>query len=270
MRALRPRILAPGVVLLLIVAAALGAPLIARQDPVRMDVAHRFAPSSAEHLLGTDEFGRDLFSRLVHGARPSLAIALGAVALAAGLGGLLGLVGGYFSGVAELLTVRVVDVILSFPPIVLALLFVTLLGAGVGTLVVAIGILYLPAFARLAYSSVLAVRRLEYVEAARVLGAGAPRILACTIVPNVLSPIIVQVSLSIPAAILLESGLSFLGLGVVPPTPSWGLIIRAARGYMAQDPAYLLWPCLAIIVTILAMNTLGDALRDALDPRLRR
>ena len=162
---------------------------------------------------------------------------------------------------------RVADVVLCFPPILLALLVVTVLGPGVGTLILMLSILYTPGFIRVAYGEVLTARNMDYVEAVRALGATTPRILARTILPNIAGPLLVQFSLTLAAAIVIESGLSFLGLGTVPPTPSWGLMIRGARATMDQAPLLLLWPCLVLTATILAINLLCDALRDLVDPR---
>ena len=179
----------------------------------------------------------------------------------------MGILGGFLRGITELLTVRAMDVILCFPPLLLALLVVTLLGPGAATLILVLSVLYLPGFARIAYAGVLQARAQDYVEAVRVLGASRPRIMLRTILPNVLGPVLVQVSLTCAAAIVLESGLSFLGLGVVPPAPSWGLMIRGARATMDQAPLLLLWPCAALTLTILAINALCDALQRHLDPR---
>jgi peptide/nickel transport system permease protein len=255
---------AVGTILLL----ALFSPLLAPYDPAAQNVAARLAAPSLAHPLGQDEFGRDVLSRLLVGARASLRVALVSAVIAGAIGIAIGLVGGYFGGIVELFTIRLTDIILSFPPILLALLVVTLLGPGVGTLTFVLSILYVPAFARVTYGEVLSARALDYVEAARAAGAGAARIMLRTILPNILGPILVQFSLVVAAAILIESGLSFLGLGVVPPEPSWGLMIRGARGTMQHNPWLLLWPCFALVVTILAINRLCDALRDVFDPRV--
>ncbi|MFM8992518.1 MAG: dipeptide/oligopeptide/nickel ABC transporter permease/ATP-binding protein [Alphaproteobacteria bacterium] len=255
---------AVGTILLL----ALFSPLLAPYDPAAQNVAARLAAPSFAHPLGQDEFGRDVLSRLLVGARASLRVALVSAMIAAAIGIAIGLVGGYFGGIVELFTIRLTDIILSFPPILLALLVVTLLGPGVGTLTFVLSVLYVPAFARVTYGEVLSGRALDYVEAARAAGAGAVRIMLRTILPNILGPILVQFSLVVAAAILIESGLSFLGLGVVPPEPSWGLMIRGARGTMQHNPWLLLWPCIALVVTILAINRLCDALRDVFDPRV--
>jgi peptide/nickel transport system permease protein len=250
----------------LIILLALAAPVLGLGNPVIMDVAHRLAPPSAAHWLGQDEYGRDVLTRLVWGARTSLAVALSASALACVVGTMLGVVGGFLRGIAELLALRSIDILLCFPPLLLALLVVTLIGPGAATLIPVIALVYLPGFTRVAYAGVLATRSLEYVEAAHAIGARPVRIMLRTILPNIGGPVLVQFSLAAAAAVVLESGLSFLGLGVVPPAPSWGLMIGSARATMAQAPLLLLWPCLALTLTILAMNALCDGLRDWVDP----
>lgn len=261
------RLLLPGAAMALIGIVALAAPLLPLPDPVRMDVAHRLAGPGPGHVLGQDEYGRDVLSRLLWGARVSLSVALSASLTACVLGTVAGVLGGYLRGVAELLTVRSMDVVLCFPPLLLALLVVTLLGPGAATLILVLSVLYLPGFARIAYAGVLSTRAQDFVEAVRVLGASRGRIMLRTILPHVLGPVLVQVSLTCAAAIVLESGLSFLGLGVVPPAPSWGVMIRGARGTMDQAPLLLLWPCLALTLTILAVNAFCDALQSVIDPR---
>ena len=245
---------------------ALLVPLLPLPDPVRIEVARQLAAPSSTHWLGQDEYGRDVLSRLLWGARTSLLVAGASAALACFFGIVLGLVGGYMRGMAEFLAVRSMDVVLCFPPLLLALLVVTLLGPGAATLIPVLAVLYLPGFVRVVYAGVLTVRSQDYVEAMRALGAGPVRIMARTILPNVAGPVLVQFSLAAASAVVLESGLSFLGLGVVPPTPSWGLMIGSARATMNQAPLLLLWPCAALSLTILAMNSLCDALRDAVDP----
>lgn len=255
----------------LMVVVVVAAPLLAPQDPLAQDVGSRLLrPGDGGHLLGTDALGRDLLSRLMHGARVELFIALGATLLAMGVGTLLGLLGGYFGGVVETLTMRVVvDVVLAFPPIILALLAVTLNGPGAATLILAMGVLFAPVFARITYGQTISVKRLEYVEAATAFGASTSRRLFGIILPNVSAPVIVQFSLTIATAILLESGLSYLGLGVVPPTPSWGSMVAEGQRYLSSDPHALLVPGAAVVLTILAFGILGDALREWLDPKSR-
>ncbi|SDR54341.1 peptide/nickel transport system permease protein [Rhizobiales bacterium GAS113] len=245
---------------------ALAVPLLPVPDPLRIDVSHRLLGPSAQHLLGQDEYGRDVLARLLWGARTSLAVAFSAAAAACLVGVALGLVGGYLGRATEFFAVRSMDVILCFPPLLLALLAVTLLGPGAATLIPVLAILYLPGFVRVVYAGVLSVRSQDYVEAMRALGAGPVRIMLRTILPNVSGPVLVQFSLASASAVVLESGLSFLGLGVVPPAPSWGLMIGAARATVALAPLLLVWPCVALSLTILAMNALCDALRDAFDP----
>jgi peptide/nickel transport system permease protein len=262
-RRLRP---VPVILVGAIALLALAVPLLPLANPLGMAIAHRLAGPSAAHWLGQDQYGRDVLARLLWGARVSLSVALASSAIACLLGTALGNAGGFLGGVAEVLAIRGADVVLCFPPLLLALLVVTLLGPGASTLIPVLALVYLPGFVRVAYAGVLSVRAAEFVEAMRVLGASPLRIMARTILPNIGGPILVQLSLSAAAAVVLESGLSFLGLGVVPPAPSWGAMIADARSTMAQSPLLLLWPCLALSLTILAMNALCDALRDAVDP----
>ncbi|MBI3516982.1 MAG: ABC transporter permease subunit, partial [Proteobacteria bacterium] len=266
-RRARGRLLIPGAIVGLIIGLALAAPILPLADPIRMEVALRLTPPSHGHWLGQDEYGRDVLSRVAWGARASLAVAFVSAAVAGVVGIAFGLLGGYFRGAVEILTVRSIESVLCFPPLLLALLVVTLMGPGAGTLMVALSILYTPGYARVAYAETLAARALDYVTAQEALGARPARILARTVLPNVAPPLLIQFSLTVAAALVLESGLSFLGLGVVPPTPSWGLMIRAARSTMEQAPWLLFWPCLALTGTIIALNLLCDRLRDALDPR---
>ena len=256
------------VFLLLIILASLLAPVIT-VDPLPQDVAHaRQAIGSPGHLLGTDAYGRDVLSRLLHGAGVELYIAFGATALAFVIGTFIGMLGGYFGGFVETITMRVIiDVLLAFPPVILALLIVTIYGSGTATLIVTLGILFSPVFARTAYGQTLSVRRTEYVEAARAYGASQPRILGGTVLPNISAPLVVQASLVMAGAILLESGLSYLGLGVVPPAPSLGSMVAEGQRYMSNDPQLILIPSLLIVLTILSFSLVGDVLRDWLDPR---
>ncbi|RKK05815.1 ATP-binding cassette domain-containing protein [Pseudoroseomonas wenyumeiae] len=257
----------PGAIVALIILLAIAAPILGLADPVRQDIANRLAGPMAGSPLGRDEFGRDVLSRLIWGARTSLGVAFASAIIAGVIGTAFGLIGGWFRGLGEILTVRSMDIILCFPPVLLALLVVTLMGPGAGTLILVLSVLYLPGFARVTYAEVLSARSLDYVEAVRALGAPTWRILFRTVLPNVAGPVLVQLSLAVASAVVLESGLSFLGLGVVPPAPSWGLMIRGARATMEQAPMLLLWPCAALTLTILAMNLLCDGLRDAVDPR---
>jgi peptide/nickel transport system permease protein len=260
---------APFVAMALIVGVALAAPLLPIASPLRMDVAHRMASPSWAHPLGLDEFGRDELSRILWGGRASLVVAFASSLIAGAIGTMIGVVGGFLRGIVEQVLLRAVDVVLCFPPLLLALLVVTLLGPGAQTLILVLSVLFLPGFARVAYAGTLSVRAQSFVEAVRALGASRARIMLRTILPNIVGPVLVQLSLAAASAIILESGLSFLGLGVVPPTPSWGLAIGAARATMDQAPLLLLWPSLALTATILAMNALCDALRDAFEPHAK-
>jgi peptide/nickel transport system permease protein len=264
------QVLLAGSGIALIVLLAIAAPLITPADPTVMNITDRFADSSWAHPLGTDVLGHDVLAQLLYGARVSLAVAFSSAILAALIGVSLGLLGGYFKGIAEFIALRLTDVILSFPPILLALLVVTFVGPGAVTLSIVLAILNTPNFLRITYSAVLSVRKLEYVEAATALGASNARIILRTILPNILPPLLVQLSLTVSSVILLESGLSFLGLGVTPPTPSWGLMVQSARGAMIAHPIGLLWPCLALALTIFSVNRFCDVLQSVLDPREAR
>ena len=252
-----------------LVVIALGAPLIVSSDPNSLNPRAKVQPPSLAHLLGTDEFGRDILSRLAYGARITLLVATASVILAAAGGTLLGSVAAYAGHGVEAVIMRTMDGMLCFPPILLAIFVVTFLGPSLVNLILVIGVLYIPRFTRVVHSSTLAIRELEYVESARALGASAVRIIARAILPNILAPILVQASLAAGHAILLESGLSFLGLGPPPPTPSWGRMVEQSGRFMQLSVLPLLWPSAAISVTVLSFNLLGDGLRDLLDPRLR-
>jgi len=252
-----------------LVVIALGAPLIVSYDPNSLNPRAKVQPPSFAHLLGTDEFGRDILSRLAYGARITLLVATASVILAAAGGTLLGSVAAYAGRRVEAIIMRTMDGMLCFPPILLGIFVVTFLGPSLVNLILVIGVLYIPRFTRVVHSSTLAIRELEYVESARALGASAVRIIARAILPNILAPILVQASLAAGHAILLESGLSFLGLGPPPPTPSWGRMVEQSGRFMQLSVLPLLWPSAAISVTVLSFNLLGDGLRDLLDPRLR-
>jgi peptide/nickel transport system permease protein len=256
-------------VLAIVLLMAIFGGLLAPHDPYLLAPQAVNQGSSAQHWLGTDEFGRDLLSRLLIGIRPTLVVALGATAISAVFGSFLGIAGAYGRPWLSLLIMRSVDIMLSFPPILLALLAVGFWESGVLSLTVVIGVLYIPHFARVAHSATLQVARQEFLEAEHAMGASVRRVVFTAIVPNILSPLVVQATLTVAAAILLESGLSFLGLGIVPPEPSWGQMIGTARGYLGQNPMYVIWPSLLLALTVLAINVVGDRLRDILDPRLR-
>jgi peptide/nickel transport system permease protein len=238
-------------------------------DPLEMRVAVRLQPPSADHPLGTDQFGRDLLSRIMRGARASLLVGAVSVAIGMGLGVLLGMLGGYFGGWLDEATMRLMDAVYGFPPVLSALLIAAVFGPGIVMSMVAVGIVSMPVFARLTRGSFLSLREREFVVAARALGAGDPTIIGRHILPNTLSPLIVQATISFPVAILAEAALSYLGLGTQPPNPSWGLMLRDAQNFLALSPWYALFPGTAIALAVLGFNLLGDGLRDVLDPRSR-
>jgi peptide/nickel transport system permease protein len=254
---------------LAIVVAALGASWLAPYDPAAPHVRDRLQRPSTQYLLGTDELGRDVLSRVIYGTRVSLAVGLVAVGLAAAVGVLLGLVATYYSGLVDAIVMRALDGLLAFPSVVLALAIMTVLGPNLVNAMLAIGVVSIPTFARVTRGSVLAIKQREFVEAARVSGAGDAYLMWRVLLPNCLSPLLVQLSVSFAAAILVEAALSFLGLGIQPPTPSWGAMLDTGRKYLDQTPWYSASAGAAIFLTVLSLNLLGDGLRDALDPRLR-
>jgi peptide/nickel transport system permease protein len=258
-----------GLVLILICVCAVLAPVLAPKDPTQMDNAFRLQGSSVDYLLGTDQFGRDLLSRVIYGARISLTVGICSVAISAVFGIVFGLLAGYFGRWIDSIIMRTMDVLFAFPEILLALAIVAALGPGISKTILAIGIVNIPVFTRTIRGAVLSVKGLEYVESARAIGQKTSRILLFEIFPNIQAPLLVQSTIAISGAILTESMLSFLGLGVQPPNPSWGGMIAESRRYMELDPGMIVWPCLAMTLTILAFNLFGDALRDLLDPRHR-
>ena len=247
--------------------AAVLAPLLSPYAPEAADFVNTLAAPSATHLLGTDDLGRDVLSRIIYGARVSLFVGLLSVAMAGVAGTLLGLVAGYFGRAADALIMRVMDVVFAFPSILLALAIAAVLGPSLTNAVLAIALVNLPVFARVARAQTLVVRQLDYVEAKRALGFGRTNILLRTMLPNILAPVIVQGSLLFASAIITESYLSFLGLGVQPPTPSWGNMLRNAIGFLDLAPWLAWFPGVAIFLTVLGCNLLGDGLRDRFDPR---
>lgn len=254
------------VLALLVLAAAFG-PWLAPQDPNAIDVPGRLSPPSLDHWFGTDEFGRDVLSRVIVAARVSLQVGAIAVGISLGLGVPIGLVAGFYRGRVDDALMRLMDMLFAFPAILLAIAILAVLGPGIRNAMIAIGIVYTPIFARITRGSVLSVREEVYVRAARSVGANDLRILRLHVLPNVLAPIIVQASVSLAFAILSEAALSFLGLSVQPPDPSWGRMLFEGRGFMRLAWWMAVFPGLAIFVTVLAFNVVGDGLRDVLDPR---
>jgi peptide/nickel transport system permease protein len=251
----------------LIVLAAIAAPIVAPHDPLRMTISDQFLGPSLKHPFGTDEFGRDILSRVIYGARYSLRVGILATLLAVGGGTILGLVAGYFGGLVDNISQKLIDVMLAFPGILLALAIIAILGTGLQNVLLALGIGGIPYYARLMRGQILSLKQREFVEAARVVGARNTRIMFRHLFPNTLSPLIVVASLDLGANILAAAALSFIGLGAQPPTPEWGSMLSAGRDYMREQWWISTFPGLAIVVTVLAFNLLGDGLRDALDPR---
>jgi len=262
----RPVALVSAAVLLVVVLAAVAGPLIAPYPANAVDLSRALQPPSGAHWFGTDELGRDVLSRVVLAARVSMLVSVVSVTIAFVVGVTLGLVAGYAGGWADTLAMRAVDVMFAFPVLLLALSIVAILGPGLTTAMIAIGVVYTPIFARVARASTLSVREESYVRAARGMGARPLGIIARHVLPNVAAPLIVQTSLSLAFAILSEAALSFLGLGVQPPEPSWGRMLFDARGYLDQAWWMAVFPGLAVFVTVLAFNLIGDTLRDVLDP----
>lgn len=255
------------VVLTILVFAGIFGEAIAPYGINDIDIPNRLTGPSADHWFGTDELGRDVFSRVLVAARVSLQVGFIAVGFALVVGVPIGLVAGYYRGGIDSVLMRMMDVLFSFPAILLAIAILAVLGPGVGNAMIAIGLVYTPIFARITRGSVLVVSEEVYVRAARSLGAGDGRIILRHILPNVMAPIIVQTTLSLAFAILSEAALSFLGLGVQPPNPAWGRMLAEGRDFFQQAPWMGIFPGLAILVTVMAFNFVGDGLRDALDPK---
>ena len=257
-----------GVVIIFIFAlAALFAPLLAPADPLFMDFDSLMESPSLNHPAGTDNLGRDNLSRIIWGGRVSLQVGLLSMTLATAVGVSAGLAAGYYGRWVDTLIMRVVDAILAFPALLLAILMVAVLGPSLRNAMLAIGVAFIPSFARVTRANTLSIREKEYVEGARAIGASARRIMLRTILPNALSPIIVQVSLGVSYAILIEASLSFLGLGIQPPTPSWGYMLSTGREFITLAWWLTTFPGLAIFLVVLSWNFIGDGLREALDPR---
>ena len=265
----RLAVLGAAIILTLVIVAAFGRAL-APYDPLGMDFGAVFAPPGPEHLFGTDEFGRDIFSRILYGARISLQVAFIAVGISGTLGVLLGLTAGFLGGWLDELVMRFMDVLFAFPAVLLAITIMAILGRGVGNAMIAIAIVYVPIFARVTRGAVIGVRGREFVTAARALGKRPMGVMLRHVLPNALGPIIVQTSLSLAFAILAEAALSFFGLGTQPPEPSWGRMLAEGRGFLRQAPWMGIFPGLAIMVSVMGFNFLGDGLRDLLDPRSTR
>jgi ABC-type dipeptide/oligopeptide/nickel transport system permease subunit len=252
----------------LVVCVALAAPLIAPYDPTEVFAGDPLLPPTRGYWLGTDNLGRDTLSRIIFGAQASLAVAIGTVAIAQSIGIFLGLLSGYFGGRLDRFTMFAMDSVLAFPTLILAMAISAMIGSGLKNIVIAVGIVSVPVFARLTRSQVIAVKAEDFVQGAQAIGASNDRIIFRHVLPNVLSPLIVQSSFTAAQSILFEAALSFLGVGVQPPTPAWGAMLRDGYGFLNQSPWTSVAPGLAIMGAILAFNLLGDALRDSLDVTL--
>jgi peptide/nickel transport system permease protein len=269
-RFLKHRLAVAGLALILVlILLALSARQVAPHDPIRQDLPHALAGPSIEFPLGTDEFGRCILSRILFGARLSLLVGVIATAIGAGAGIVAGLAAGYFPRL-DAPVMRTMDVLLAFPSILLAIAIVAALGPSLGNVMIAVGVRSIPSFARLSRSMVLSLKELEFVQGAAALGASHARVLFRHILPNSVSPLLVFSSMQVATAILLAAILSFLGLGVQPPTPEWGKMVSDGRAYLMEAPHVSLFPGLAIFIAVMGFNCLGDGLRDALDPRVGR
>jgi peptide/nickel transport system permease protein len=257
-------------VLMLLILLAITAPVISPYSPLRQDLLETLQKPSAAHLFGTDDLGRDVLSRVIYGSRVSLEVGLISITVALIGGILVGLTAGYRGGLIDDVLMRIMDAISAFPSLILALAITAALGAGIGNTMIAIGVVYTPLFARLVRSQALTIRELDYCLAARTLGAGDLRMMFRHIWPNATAPIIVQASLSVSSAIIVEASLSFLGVGVLPPTPSWGSILNDGYKVLELAPWMAIAAGSAIFITVLGLNFLGDGLRTALDPRMSR
>jgi len=258
------------VIIVILLLVSILVPIVHNYDPnIDSNLRERLDPPSPGHILGTDNLGRDVLVRLIHGARYSLVVGIISVGIGLGIGGLLGLLAGFIGGVVEAVIMRFMDIILAFPAMLLAIAIVAVRGPGLNNTMVAVGIVFIPRFARLARSMVLSVKANEYVTAATCIGATGLRILLRHILPNILSPIIVQVTLGLASAILWAAGMGFLGLGQQPPKPEWGAMLSDSYKFLAKGSWWVIVsPGVAIMLSVLGFNLLGDGLRDALDPRL--
>lgn len=265
----RKIVLISAIVILFFAFCAIASPLMAPCDPYEQDLSNRLAGASPEHWLGTDQLGRDLYSRIVYGTRVAFMVGILAVFIAAALGCAIGLVSGYFGGWVDNILMRIIEAQMAIPPLILAMALVAVFGRSIPMLIFVLGISAIPGFARMMRGQVLSIREMDYVAASRIRGNSNLATMVRHIFPNCLSPIIVIMTQSIGGSILAEAAMSFLGAGIVPPTASWGAMVNAGYSYIYDAPLFALAPGIAIILLVLAFNIFGDGLRDALDPRLR-
>ncbi|WP_375709444.1 nickel transporter permease [Niallia sp. NCCP-28] len=258
------------IIILLFFLMAAFAPILSPYDPYKIDLTKTMQPPSMDHWLGTDDKGRDVLSRLIYGSRLTLLVGIASLAFGGAIGTALGMIAGYIGGIADTIIMRITDILLAFPGILLALAIVSALGPSLMNVAIAVGIFKIPIFIRVVRGTVLSIKNLEYIDAIQALGASHLRIITKHIFPNILSPIIVQVTLNLATVILSTAGLSFLGLGAQPPSAEWGAMLSNARSYFFTAPYLLIFPGLAISLLVLGFNLFGDGLRDALDPRMKK
>jgi ABC-type dipeptide/oligopeptide/nickel transport system permease subunit len=257
------------VVLIVLLLVGLLVSLIAPSDPLTMNVLDALKPPSSDHVLGTDRFGRDVYSRILWGTRGSLLVSFTSVAVAVLIGSGLGIVAGFYQGPVDMVLSRIMDVMFGFPSLLLAITIAAMLGPSAGNVVIAIAVVFIPRYFRVARAPILVEKTLEYVEAARAVGAGDGRLIVRHLIPNALSPVLIQMALGLSAAILIEASLSYLGLGIQPPNPSWGTMLNEGRTFLQNAPWISIFPGVAIVLAVLAFNLVADGLRDLLDPRMR-
>jgi peptide/nickel transport system permease protein len=257
------------IIILLLILTAIFAPLLAPYDPYRVNLNSQLLQPSREHLLGTDDVGRDVLSRIIYGTRTSLLVGIVSVGIAASIGMLLGLLAGYFGGITYTVIMRLMDAMMSLPMILLALVIASILGGGLKNVMIALGIGLIPGYARLMCGQTLSIKENEYVIAGRAIGASNPRIMFRHILPNSFPPLMVMMTMMLGMAILAEAGLSFLGVGIEPPGAAWGAMVNEGYKYILTNPVLSFAPGIAIMLVVFAFNMIGDGLRDALDPRLR-
>ncbi|MBS3812350.1 ABC transporter permease [Candidatus Bipolaricaulota bacterium] len=259
------------VVLAIFVTCAIFSPWIAPHDPLKMDLTNSFQPPGSNgHLLGTDNYGRDIFSRLIYGSRVSLLVGLVVISISSTFGSLLGLLSGYYGGVVDMVIMRLVEVIYSFPFLILAVAVMAVLGPSIFNIMLVLSVSTWPLYARLVQPQVMSIREREFVQAARGIGAGSLRIMVIHLLPNCFSSIIVTATMQMATAILSTAALSFLGLGVQPPAPEWGLMLNQGKPFLRRAPFMIMYPGVAIMLLVLSLNLIGDGLRDILDPQLSR
>ncbi|WP_107943628.1 nickel transporter permease [Metasolibacillus sp. FSL H7-0170] len=259
-----------GLIILFIILVGIFGPMFLKTDPNAQNLVNKLQPPSKDHWFGTDNFGRDIFTRIIFGTQLTLKVGFLSVFIGGVIGVVLGIVAGYYGGLVDTITMRLMDILLAFPGILLALAIVSVLGGSLTNVIIAVGIFSVPAFARIVRGSTLQVKKLEYIDAVKALGASDGRIIFLHILPNIMSPIIVQATMRIATAILTASGLAFLGLGAQPPEPEWGAMLNEGRTYMHNASHMVMFPGMMIVIVVLAFNIFGDGLRDALDPKMKQ